>query len=409
MTRRLVIIGNGMAGARLARAMAATDWQVTVVGAEPEPAYNRIMLSPLLAGQVDRPGIALDWSDQAATMLGCSVTAIDRTARRVTLSDGDSLAYDRLVIATGSAAIRLPIPGADHQAVMTFRDMADVTRLAAAGDRGGRAIVIGGGLLGLEAAAGLAGRGMQVTVVHLAPWLMERQLDAGAGRMLADMLRRRGIAIETSAQSRAITDLDGGIGLHLADGRVLPADLVVMAIGVRPETTLARAAGLDVGRGIVVDDGMATSDPAIAAIGECTEHRGTTVGLVAPIWDQVETIAARLRGDHTAIYAPRPVATALKVSGIDLFSAGTIDEAAGSEAIHFVDPGAGLYRRLLVAGGRLVGAVLLGDIQDGPWLHRLIEDGTDITAARADLIFGRAHAEPALGAAAEPVVLKGAA
>ena len=337
----LVVIGNGMAGMRTVEellARAPDRYAITVIGAEPHPNYNRIMLSSVLAGEKTVDGIVinpLDWYDEHGIRLiaGRSATAIDRAAKTVTVegADGDSaetLPYDKLLLATGSRPLAPPIPGLGLPGVRAFRDIADVeTMIEAAGTRR-RAVVIGGGLLGLEAAWGLKRRGMSVAVVHLMPTLMERQLDAAAGEWLRRDLDARGIAFFTDGQTEEILGTSRAEGVVLADGREIPADLVVLAIGIRPNIDLARAAELDVNRGILVGDDMRTSDADVYAVGECIEHNGQVFGLVAPIWEQAKVCAARIAGDAEAVYVPPPVFTSLKITGIDVFSVGALGKSA---------------------------------------------------------------------------------
>ncbi|MGE0858658.1 MAG: NAD(P)/FAD-dependent oxidoreductase, partial [Gammaproteobacteria bacterium] len=316
MARKLVIIGNGMAPGRLLEAVLEQDreaFTITVFNAEPRVNYDRIQLSPVLAGDKCFDDIVIHddaWYAAHGITLhkGLPVTAIDRAAREVIAADGGRTAYDELVIATGSRPLVPPLPGRELAGVVTFRDLDDVDAMLAAAARGGRAVVIGGGLLGLEAAAGLAARGMQVTVLHLAASLMERQLDAAAGYLLAEALRGRGIDVVTEAETRALLGEGQVSGVELRDGRRYAADLVVVAIGIRPNVELADAAGLAVARGILVDDGLATSDPAIHALGECVEHRGQCYGLVAPLYEMARVLAARLLGG-TASYAGSTLST----------------------------------------------------------------------------------------------------
>ncbi|GGB25142.1 nitrite reductase large subunit [Tistrella bauzanensis] len=399
----IVVVGTGMAGTRLVQdlvALAPGRHRITMIGAEHHAPYDRIMLSPVLAGDKTPEAIRLldpDFLSTHAVALhaGDGVAAIDRQTRHVTTGTGRVIGYDRLVLATGSQPIRLPLPGAELDGVVTFRDLGDVDAMLARTRPGAPAVVIGGGLLGLEAAAGLAGRGMAVTVVHLAPTVMERQLDAEAGGLLAAALARRGIALATATQSRAILgDAAGCVsGLELADGRVLPAELLVMAVGIRPETTLARDAGLAVGRGIQVDAGLATSDPHIDALGECVEFDGATFGLVAPLYDQAKVLARRLAGIDGPGFAIRPTATRLKVSGVDVFSAGELggtDQAA--EEIVLRDAGRAAYRKLVIRDDRLVGVVMYGDVADGPWFFETMRKAAPLGEARDRLIFGPAFA-----------------
>lgn len=394
MNAPLVIVGNGMAAARLCEeiaGLAPVRPGVTVIGAEPGLAYNRVLLSDVLGGKVALAEIEMKpagWWEAAGIDLICgtAVTAINRHDRTVSLADGRRLPYGRLVLATGSEPIRLPIPGADLNGVTTFRDLSDVRTLMACARPGVRAVVIGGGLLGIEAATGLATAGAHTTLVHVMDRLMERQLDARAAALLRQAVEAQGVHVELEAQSVAIEGEAAATGLRLADGRLLPADIVVMACGVRPSTTLARAAGLKVGRGIAVDDTLATSDPDIFALGECAEHRGACYGIVAPAYEQARILARRLTG-QSALYEGSVVATNLKVSGVFVYSAGDI--GPGGEDIVFSDRGLGLYRRLVIRDGRLSGAVLYGDTSDGPFYLDLITNRTPIAALRANLAFGR--------------------
>ena len=402
----LVVIGNGMAGCRAVEELLARDpdrYRITIFGAEPRVNYNRIMLSPLLAGEKSFEDIIINdhgWyeSNQIKLIAGDPVVAIDRQARTVTARSGATQTYDKLLIATGSDPFIIPIPGVDLPGVVTFRDMDDVDAMLRAADGGGRAVVIGGGLLGLEAAHGLALRGMDVTVVHLMPTLMERQLDEAAGWLLKHALEARGQTILTGADTECILGDDRVEGIRLKDGREIAADLVVMAVGIKPNVGLARAAGLEIGRGIQVDDHMVTSDPSILAVGECVEHRGSCYGLVAPLFEMCRALADHLAAQPTG-YTGSVTSTKLKVSGIDVFSAG--DFVSGdSEDIVLRDATRGVYKRLIVKDDKLVGAVLYGDTADGNWYFDLLKRGEDITPIRDSLIFGQAFAEG--GGASDP-------
>jgi nitrite reductase (NADH) large subunit len=402
MSEPLVIVGKGMAATRLVEALsrrALGRFAIAVVGAEPRLAYNRVLLSSVLAGEVAEADIELksaDWWRQrgVTTLYGCGVTAIDRAARQVTLADGHVLPYGKLVLATGSVPIRLSVPGADLPGVVTFRDLGDVERMQAAARAGARVVVIGGGLLGLEAAYGLARGGAKVALVHLMDRLMERQLDAEAAGLLADAMRARGIALHLSAQTKAIHGTRHVEAVELADGTALPADLVVFAAGIRPATDLAKATGLSVARGVIVSDTMMTSDQTIFALGECAEHRGQVYGLVEPAYEQAEVLANTLVGKDAA-YAGSVMATNLKVSGINVFSAGDFLGGEGTQSIVLRDRGLSTYRKLVLREGRLTGAVLFGDTTDALWYLDLIRKGTSVADMRADLVFGRAIAEPA--------------
>ena len=400
----LVVIGNGMAGCRAIEEILKRSpgkFRISVFGAEPRVNYNRIMLSPVLAGDKSFDEIVINdqaWYDDNAITLysGDAVTGIDRAAKTVTAKSGLVVDYDTLLIATGSTPFVIPVPGVDLPGVVTFRDMDDVDKMLVAAEGGGRAVVIGGGLLGLEAAHGLCLRGMQVTVVHLMGHLMERQLDEAAGYLLRTELERRGQTILTTAHTaavigEAILGEERVSGVALKDGTILPADIVVMAVGIRPDTALAKAAGLETGRGIIVDDHMVTSDPSILAVGECVEHRGACYGLVAPLWDMCHALADGLAETPTG-YTGSVTSTKLKVSGIDLFSAGDFSGGEGTEDIVLRDAHRGIYKRLVVADDKLIGAVLYGDTADGNWYFQLLKDGTDIAPLRDNLIFGQAFA-----------------
>jgi len=396
VARRVLIAGHGMAGARLiAELLRAVDRDVEIValGAEPHRAYNRILLSAVLAGDRQMDEIGLDDVADAAIHLGETVEAVDRANRRVETSAGRKIGYDTLVLATGSWPVVLPLPGVALPGVMTFRDIADVRGLIAAAATGGRAVVIGGGLLGLEAAEGLRRRGMQVTVLHVMPWLMERQLDEAGGALLKTVLERRGISIVLRAETEAILGGEHVRAVALKDGREFPADLVVMAVGITPRAEIARAAGLRCGRGVLVNDAMQTSDPAIYAIGECAEHRGRCYGLVEPIWQQVAACARHIAGDVAAAYSGTVEATSLKVSGVELYSVGVQRAGDGEEEIYLRDTDRGVHRKLVVRDGHLIGAVLLGDAADGRWYGELIGVGAPLGALRRDLVFGRRFAE----------------
>jgi nitrite reductase (NADH) large subunit len=411
---RLVVVGNGMAGCRAVEELLARDparFAVTIFGAEPRVNYNRIMLSPVLAGEKTFDDIVIngaDWyaDNGIALVSGDPVVAIDRERQCVVARSGRTEPYDRLLIATGSDPFIIPVPGHDLPGVVTFRDLDDVDRMVAAAEAGaanggGTAVVIGGGLLGLEAAHGLNLRGMNVSVIHLMPTLMERQLDEAAGYLLKSELERRGQAIICGGDTAAIIEKDGPqgkcvAGVRLKDGREIPADIVVMAVGIRPATGLAKSAGLEVERGILVDDHMVTSDPAIMAVGECVQHRGTCYGLVAPLWDMCRALADAATGSPSG-YEGSVTSTKLKVSGIDLFSAGDFsggadDQGNVAEDIVMRDAARGIYKRVIVRNDRLVGAVLYGDTADGAWYFDLLRKGEDVSAIREALIFGQAFA-----------------
>ncbi len=397
MTEKLIIIGAGMASGRVLEHVldAAPDaFDITLYNAEPRGNYNRIMLSPVLSGEKAYADIVTHddgWyaARGVKTRFGAHVTRIDRD-RKTVVANGVETPYDRLVIATGSAPFILPVAGKDLPGVVTYRDLDDTNAMIAAAQRGAKAVVIGGGLLGLEAAAGLQTRGMNVTVIHLMGHLMERQLDPAAGYLLQKALEARGITIHCKGATKAILGHGRVEAVLLEDGTVYDADIVVMAVGIRPEVRLAVDAHLEIGRGITVNDAMQTSDPAIFAVGECVEHDRQLFGLVAPLYDQAKVLAQTLLG-HAAAFRPVQTATKLKVTGCDLFSAGDFADAPGREDIVFRDPARGIYKRLVIEGDRLLGAVLYGDTGDGPWFFGLIKDGTNIAPMRDTLIFGPAY------------------
>jgi nitrite reductase (NADH) large subunit len=394
---KLVVIGNGMAAGRVLDELfdrTADRYEVTLFGSEPRVNYDRIMLSPVLAGEKSFEDIIIhdnDWYAEHAVALhmGETVVAIDRGAKTVKTDRGCIIHYDKLVLATGSTPIMIPVHGADLPGVLTFRDLDDVDTMLRQASSGGNAVVIGGGLLGLEAAAGLKARGMAVTVIHLMPTLMERQLDPSAGYLLRKAIERRGIEILTSANTQVILGETKVEGVKLDDGRIVPADIVVMAVGIRPNARLAKDAGLVVARGIKVDDAMRTSDADIYAVGECVEHRGQCYGLVAPLYEMAKVLAAQLAGDDSASYAGSVTSTKLKVAGIDLFSAGDFSEGDESDEIVLRDPSRGIYKRIVLRDKQIVGAVLYGDTGDGPWLFDLLKKRTDIGAMRDTLIYGQ--------------------
>jgi nitrite reductase (NADH) large subunit len=400
MSEPLVVIGNGMAAARFADELskrALGRYAIAVVGEEPRLAYNRVLLSSVLAGEVASSEIELKpqgwWRARGITLrYGCRATAIDTHARTVALADGEALAFSRLVFATGSQPIRPALPGMALPGVITFRDINDIWNIWHRAGAGDRVVVIGGGLLGLEAAYGLAKAGARVTVLHLMDRLMERQLDPHAARMLQRAVEAMGIEVVLNGDTAGISGTSRVEGVTLKDGRTIEADAVVVAIGIRPSADLARDAGLAVRRGIVVDDALETDVAGIHAIGECAEHRGVCYGLVEPAHEQARVLADRLAG-RDARYTGSVLSTNLKVSGVNVFSAGDFLGADGTEEIVLSDPGIGLYKKLVIADGRLVGAVLFGDTADGLWYFDLIRSGADIEAMRDDLAFGRALAE----------------
>jgi nitrite reductase (NADH) large subunit len=398
MTEKLVIVGNGMAPGRMLEHLleaAPGRYQVTIFNAEPRVNYDRIMLSPVLSGEKDFEQIVIHgdgWYIKNGITLykGHKIVAIDRAAKTVT-SDHDVVEpYDKLVIATGSVPFILPVPGHDLPGVLTYRDLDDVYAMLLAAQSTAKAVVIGGGLLGLEAAAGLKARGTDVTVLHLMPTLMERQLDPAAGYLLQKAVEERGIKVITKANTKAVLGNGKVEALELADGTIIPATLVVMAAGIQPNKGLAKAAGLDVNRGILVDAQMQTSDPDIFALGECAEVGGHVYGLVAPLYEMARIAAARLAGGETARFVHSDTPTKLKVTGIDLFSLGDFADGADREEIVLRDATAGVYKRLVLKENRIVGTVLFGETRDGAWFNDLKKKGTDISEMRDTLIFGQA-------------------
>jgi nitrite reductase (NADH) large subunit len=399
MKKQLVVIGNGMAGIRTIEELLKTapdQYDITVFGAEPHPNYNRIMLSPVLAGEQTIDDIILnpvDWYARHGITLhmGKPVTSVDRLNRVVTAADGTQASYDRLLMATGSQPFVLPVPGHDLPGVITYRDIADTNAMIDAAKVHRHAVVIGGGLLGLEAANGLNVRGMSVTVVHLGDWLLERQLDPLAAQLLQANLQARGLKFALGAHTAAcLAEEHGRVkAVQLKDGQEIPADLVVMAAGIRPDIRLANDMGLQCNRGILVNDTLQTiTDPRIYAVGECANHRGTAYGLVAPLYEQAAVCANHLANFGIGRYLGSQVSTKLKVTGIDLFSAGDFMGGEGTESMVLRDPIRGIYKKLVLKQGVLVGACLYGDIQDGSWYFDLIKQKQNVSHCRSTLAFG---------------------
>ena len=397
--RKLVLIGNGMAGMRAVEELldlAPDMYDITVFGAEPHGNYNRILLSPVLADEKTIDDIMLnsiDWYAEHGVQLhaGDEVLRIDRARRRVVSVSGREVPYDRVILATGSSPVVLPLPGRGLEGVMSYRDIADVDRMIEASQQHKNAVVIGGGLLGLEAAYGLQRRGMDVTVVHVLPTLMERQLDSTAGGLLRRSLEQRGLKFHMPAQTAAILGDRRVEAVRFADGVELPTDLVVMAVGIRPNIALAKASGLVCDRGLLVDDTMQTFDPSIYAVGECVQHRGACYGLVAPLFEQAKVVANHLAEFGIGRYTGSQVSTKLKVTGVDLFSAGNFVGGPDTEELIFQDAARGIYKKLVVRNDKLCGAVLYGDTVDGAWYFQLMRDGTQIGDFRENLLFGQAH------------------
>ncbi|HEU4844072.1 MAG TPA: FAD-dependent oxidoreductase [Burkholderiaceae bacterium] len=398
MKPALVVIGNGMAGMRTVeelQKLAPDLYDITVFGAEPHGNYNRILLSPVLAGEKSIDDIMLHtrqwYVDHGITLhAGDPVVHIDRRKRVVRAASGREVRYDRLLLATGSKPFIIPVPGHELPGVIAFRDIQDVETMLEASRNHRHAVVIGGGLLGLEAANGLLRQGMEVTVVHVTDALMNQQLDKPAAQLLQKALEVKGLRFMLSAQTEAIVGPDRVTAVRFKDGSEIPADLVVMTAGVRPNIELAKASGLHCERAIVVDDTLQTYDPRVYAVGECVQHRSATFGLVAPIWEQARVCGAHLAGAGHRRYVQQTSPTRLKVTGVDLYSVGDFIGGEGSEDLVLRDAKRGVYKRLVLKDNRVAGAVLYGDVQDGPWYFGLIQKGTDIGPIRHHLLFGEA-------------------
>ncbi|MFT4402268.1 NADPH-nitrite reductase [Bacillus sp. SW14] len=385
--KQLVLVGNGMAGVRAIEeilSVAKDEFQITIFGAEPHPNYNRILLSKVLQGDTDIKDITLndwDWYEENNIQLYTNETVIKVDPENKTvITDAHRIQpYDELILATGSVPFILPIPGADKKGVTAFRDIKDTDTMLAASQQYKKAAVIGGGLLGLEAARGLLNLGMEVSVIHLAPFLMERQLDAAAGRLLQNELEKQGMTFLLEKQTEEIIG-DGRVeGLRFTDGTSIEADLVVMAVGIRPNTALGAESGIPVNRGIIVNDYMETEIPHIYAVGECAEHRGIAYGLVAPLYEQAKVLAKHMCGIETKPYEGSVLSTQLKVSGVEVFSAGDFDESEEKKAVKVFDEQDGIYKKIVLRGNQIVGAVLFGDSSEGNRLFSMIQKEADIT------------------------------
>ncbi|HMI11897.1 MAG TPA: FAD-dependent oxidoreductase [Bradyrhizobium sp.] len=401
MSETLVVVGNGMAAARLVDELtkvALGRYAIAVIGDEPRLAYNRVLLSSVLAGETASHDIELRpaswWGDRGVTLkYGCVATEIDVGRRELKIANEESIGFSRLVLATGSMPLRLNVPGADLAGVHTFRDSRDVDMLLTLAAQKRRVVVVGGGLLGLEAAYGLSKAGSSVTLLHLMDRLMERQLDAPAAELLKSLVERKGVRVLLNANTARLHGETRVEGIELSDGRRIDADAVVFAAGIRPNIALAKEAGIAVNRGVVVDDVMQTGAPDIFALGECAEHRGICYGLVEPAYEQARVLARHLAG-RTAAYSGSVVATNLKVSGVSVFSAGDFMGADGSEAIVLNDVRHGTYKKLVISDGCLVGAVLVGDVGDALWYLELIRNREPIASIRNRMMFGRLLALP---------------
>lgn len=397
--QKLVVVGNGMAPGRILEDLfdqSPDAYDVTIFNAEPRVNYNRLMLSPVLSGEKTYEDIIThddDWYAKHGITLhkAARVSAVDRDAKTVTSETGITAPYDKLVIATGSNPFIIPLPGHDLDGVLTYRDLDDVERMIKVSADEGTAVVIGGGLLGLEAAAGLKMQGMDVVVLHLMPTLMERQLDPAAGYLLERAFEELGIRVMTKANTHEIVGEDGKVaGVRLDDGTLIDCEMVVMAVGIRPSMGLAKEIGLDCNRGVLVSDDMRTSDPDIFSVGECVEHRDQCYGLVAPLYEMASVIAENLTGGK-AEYTGSVTATKLKVTGIALYSAGDFAEAPDREEIVLRDASSGVYKRLVLKDNKIIGAVLYGETSDGPWFFDMLKKGTDVSEMRETLIFGQAY------------------
>lgn len=406
MKSKLVLIGNGMAGAKLLEELmisSPAQYDITVFGNEPYGNYNRIMLSPLLAGEKSLDQIMIfdrPWYEQNHIALHVgpakAIIHIDRVHKTVTTQDGSDTPYDRLIIATGSKPFILPIEGCELEGVMSFRDVADVEKMIHAANSYKKAVVIGAGLLGLEAAMGLCGRGMDVTVVHKSTIPLNRQLDLEAGELLKSQLEDKGLTFKMAAQTQSIEGKDGQVRkVHFDDGSSLEADLVIMAIGILPNKALAQVAGLYCKKGIVVSDTLQTFDPCIYALGECIQHKDDTFGLVAPLYDQAKVLANQLCEHGVAQYETLPTATKLKVTGINLFSVGNFngDYKRGEspcEFLYYRDKKQGVYKKLVLQDSSLVGAVMYGETNEGAFYNELLDNKSSLLAIRPFLMFGKA-------------------
>jgi nitrite reductase (NADH) large subunit len=406
---KLVLIGNGMAGAKLLEELMIScpeQYDITVFGDEPYGNYNRIMLSPLLAGEKTLDEIMIftrQWYQDHGIALNAGkdkfISKVDRIKKRVHTLDGETTEYDRLIIATGSKPFILPIPGTDLKGVMSFRDIADVENMISAANTYKKAVVIGAGLLGLEAAMGLAGRGMDVTVVHSNSIPLNRQLDQESGELLKQELSERGLNFKMNAYTQEVVGDENGqvTKLLFKDGSELETDMVIMAIGIRPNFKLAQDSGVHCEKGIMVSDTLQTYDPSIYALGECIQHRGETFGLVAPLYDQARVLANQLSEHGVAVFKTLPTATKLKVTGINLFSVGNFNGDEDCEYLYYRDKSQSIYKKIVIKDDKIQGVVLYGDTQEGAFYNELLDNKTSVTAIRPYLMFGRALCEEQMG------------
>jgi len=384
---KLVLVGNGMAGVNAIEhllKLAPEQYDITIFGSEPHPNYNRILLSYVLAGDSKVQDIVIhpyEWyaANNITLYTHQTVTGIDTAAQTVTSDKGVKVAYDKLIIATGSNPFMLPLPGADKEGVMAYRTIRDCEIMLESAKTYKKAIVIGGGLLGLEAARGFLNLGMKVDVVHINDTIMDRQLDRPASKMLQAALEEQGIRFLLAKHSAEIIGDKRVTGLKFKDGTVAEADLIVMAVGIRPNVQLAKQAELDCNPGIIVNDYLQTSVPNVYAVGECAMHRGVAYGLVAPLYEQGAVLAKHLAGVETGPYEGSIVYTKLKVSGVDVFSGGQYNDTEGSKAIRVHDEFSGIYKKVVIKDNKIIGAVLFGDTSDGTRLMQMIREQTDIS------------------------------
>ncbi|MCZ8511125.1 nitrite reductase large subunit NirB [Paenibacillus filicis] len=396
MKKKLVLIGNGMAGVNAVEQLlklAPNAYEITVFGSEPHPNYNRILLSSVLAGDADIKDIVInDWDwykDNGITLhAGHTVSKIDTARKVVQTSSGITAAYDDLILATGSLPFMLPLPGADKEGVIAFRDIQDCQTMIEASKKYKKAVVIGGGLLGLEAARGLRNLNMEVSVVHIFKYLMERQLDETASSMLRSELEKQGMRFLLEKNTDSILGKKRVTGVRFKDGTEVDADLVVMAVGIRPNVALAKENGIEVNRGIVVNDYLATNVPNVYSVGECAEHRGVAYGLVAPLYEQGSELAKRLAGVESAGYQGSVVSTKLKVSGVNVFSAGQFTDEPGTRSVRVQDDFEGVYKKVVIKDGKVIGSVLFGDTSDGSKLFAMIRSGEDVTGKEKQVLLG---------------------
>ncbi|WP_438444350.1 nitrite reductase large subunit NirB [Gorillibacterium sp. sgz5001074] len=406
MKKRLVLVGNGMAGVyaleQLLKLAPAEQFEITVFGSEPHPNYNRILLSSVLAGDANMKDIVInDWDwykDNGITLhTGQTVTKIDTAAKTVTSDKGTTVAYDELILATGSLPFMLPLPGADKEGVIAFRDIQDCETMMETSKTYKKALVIGGGLLGIEAARGLLNLNMDVTVVHIFKYLMERQLDATASAMLKAELERQGMKFLLEKNTEQIKGKKRVTGVRFTDGSEIDTDLVVMAVGIRPNVALAKNSGIEVNRGIVVNDYLETSIPHVYAVGECAEHRGIAYGLVAPLYEQGNVLAKRLAGVETGGYQGSVLSTKLKVSGVQVFSAGQFTDEPDTRSVRVQDDFAGVYKKVVIKNGKVAGSVMFGDTSDSSKIFSLIKSGEDVTGKERTLLLGDGGSQPKSG------------